>query len=258
MIPAIPVKILRKMNYFSDQRGILGRYINEEGAWENHLAKTKEYIINCLGNKKPQSVAVLGSGWLLDVPLEYMAKNIKRVMLLDISHPPQIKHKIKKYDNMELIIRDISGGGILSVYNHVKEYKKNRTKGDLNEIELQGLKFVQQPDYIISLNILNQLDMLLAEYLKKYGIYEDNELNYLRKRIQKLHIDSLIPGKSCLITDYEEEIYNQDGTFDFKRDLILTDLPRPKNKKKWKWYFDSSGSYYPGKKVVFNVMAMEL
>jgi hypothetical protein len=254
----ISKSILRRMNYLSDQKGIVSRFINQEGAWDNHLANTKDYIINFLNDRKPESVAILGSGWLLDVPLEYLSEHMKRVMLVDIDHPPQIKHKIRKFANMELVVADISGGGILEVFNLVREYKKTGIKRDPVKIELQGLSLMKKTDCIVSLNILNQLDMLLADYLKKFRIYGYNELNNLRKRIQKFHIDSLVPERSCLITDYEEEVYDPDGTLSSRKDLLHTDLPQAKNKKKWKWFFDSSGSYYPGKKVVFNVVALEI
>lgn len=250
--------ILRKMNYFSDQKGIIRRYINEEGAWEDHLTNTKNYITDCLKDKKFKSIAILGSGWLLDVPLEFLINNFKKIVLFDINHPRQIKHKVRKFENIELRSADISGGAIMSVYNLVRFYKKERNKTDIKEIECPGFKPDEQTDYLISLNILNQLDILLADYLKKYSIYNENELNYLRSRIQKSHINSLIPGRSCLITDYEEKIYNADMILDSRKKLIFTELPEGKNKKSWEWNFDSSGSYYHDKKVIFNVMAMEL
>jgi len=255
---SLPKSILRKMKYFSDQKGIIRRYINEEGAWDNHLSNTKKYITDCLKKKNLKSIAVLGSGWLLDVPLEFLVNNFKRILLFDINHPQQIKHKVKKFENIELKYADISGGAVAAVYNLVKFYKKERIKKDIKEIEFPGFKAGKHTDYLVSLNILNQLDILLIDYLKKYNIYNENELNYLRSMIQKSHIDSLIPGRSCLITDYKEKIYNTDGALASEKNLIYTELPKGKNKKTWEWNFDSSGSYYHDKKVVFNVVAMEL
>ncbi|UCH14923.1 MAG: hypothetical protein JSV22_02895 [Bacteroidales bacterium] len=246
------------MDYFSDQKGIIRRFINEEGAWKNHLTNTKNYITECLKDKKLKSVAILGSGWLLDVPLEFLINNFEKIILFDINHPKQIKHKVRKFENIELICEDISGGAIRSVYNLVKIYKSEKYKTDIKEIVCPGFKPDEQPEYIISLNIINQLDILLVDYLKKHSIYNENELNCLRSRVQKSHIDSLIPGKSCLITDYEEIIYNADMTLSSRKNLIFTELPEGKNKKSWKWNFDLSGSYHHDKKVIFNVLAMEL
>ncbi len=255
---ALSKSILRKMKYFSDQNGIIRRYINEEGAWDNHLENTRNYITACLENKNLKSVAILGSGWLLDVPVDYLADHFERILLFDINHPRQIKNKVRKYKNIELKYADISGGAILSVYNLTRTYKKQRIKKDIKDIEFRGFMSEEQTDFFISLNLLNQLDILLVDYLKNYAIYNENELNHLRSRIQKSHIDSLIPGKSCLITDYKERIYNIDGTLAFEKNLIFTALPEGKNKKTWEWHFDASGNYCRDKKAVFEVLAMEL
>ena len=258
MLHQISGKILRKMNYLSDQRGIIKRYINEKQNWEVHLTNTKKYITYCLKDKKLKSVAILGSGWMLDVPLEFLVKNFKKVTLIDINHPQQIKHKVRKFENVELTNADISGGAIKQVYDLVKNYRKTGIKKDLKEIKFIGFKPEEPADFEISLNTLNQLDIIMVDYMKKFSIYDESELNFFRSRIQKSHIDSLIPGKSCLITDYEEEIYNMNGNADSKKKLIYTDLPVGKNTKIWQWNFDMSGSYYPGKKTVFNVIAMEI
>jgi hypothetical protein len=258
MVQQLPGKILRKMNYLSDQRGIIKRYINEKQGWDIHLTNTKKYITDYLKDKMCNSVAILGSGWLLDVPLEYLVNTLDKIILVDINHPHQIKHKVRRFENVELKCADISDGVIRQVYNLIKNYRRSGIKKDLKELEFPVFKPEEQADFKISLNILNQLDILLTDYLKKFSIYDESELNFFRSRIQKSHIGSLIPGKSCLITDYEEEIYNMDGTPDSKRKLVYTDLQDGINRKTWKWNFDMSGSYYNGKKTVFNVIAMEL
>ena len=258
MVCHLSYSVLRKMKYLSDQKGIIRRYINEKEGWEKHLANTRNYIIDTLSGKNYNTIAILGSGWLLDVPLEFLVNNFEKVTLIDINHPQQIKHKLRKFDNVELKNADISGGAIMQVYDLVKNYRRTGIKKDLQEIEFTGFNPEEPVDFEISLNILNQLDILLVDYMKGFSIFDESELNYFRSRIQKSHIDSLIPGKSCLITDYEEEIYNMNGNADSKKKLIYTDLPVGKNTKTWQWNFDMSGSYYPGKKTVFNVIAMAL
>jgi hypothetical protein len=249
--------VLRKMSYISDQRGILRRYFNQEGAWETHLANTKNYIIRALSGKKFDSLTILGSGWLLDVPIDYLADNFKKVILYDINHPRQIRHKVRKFPGVELKEADISGA-IQIVYNIVNDYRKKKIKHDLKKIYFKAFKPKEKTDYVISLNILNQLDILLVDYLKKFSIYNEEELKNFRIRIQKSHIDLLIPGKSCIIADYEEEIYNMNWLQVEKRTNVFIDLPEGKNKKIWQWDFDFSGTYNHGKKTIFNVVAMEV
>jgi len=84
-------QLLRKMEYISDQRGIINRYINEGKNWNLHLENTKKYIINSTKTKNKENVAILGSGWLLDLPLSFLNENFKTIYLVDIYHPRQIK-----------------------------------------------------------------------------------------------------------------------------------------------------------------------
>ena len=245
------------MGYLSDQKGIIKRYIDQEGAWAHHITNTKNYIIETVTGKNIDTVTILGSGWLLDVPLEFLSNNFRKIILIDINHPRQIRHKLRKFANVEIMEADISGA-VLLVYELVKEYRKHNIKKDLREIEFPGLKAEGRSEYTISLNIINQLDILLVDYIKRFLTYDEEELNYFRGRIQKSHIDSLIPGKSCLIADYEEEIYDMDGNPGEKKNLVYTNLPKGKNRRTWQWEFDMSGSYYTGKKTFFNVIALEL
>ena len=58
------------------------------------------------GKKNAGSIAVLGSGWLLDVPLDHLCSGLEQVYLVDINHPPQIRKKAERLDNV-----DPAGGG---------------------------------------------------------------------------------------------------------------------------------------------------
>ena len=39
---------------------------------------------------KPLNVTVLGSGWLLDLPLAEMLEKTEMIYLVDIVHPPEV------------------------------------------------------------------------------------------------------------------------------------------------------------------------
>ena len=75
------------MGYLSDQKGIMNRYLNQQGGWDSHLDNSKRFIERSAFLKNKRSVAVLGSGWLLDVPIDYIAQEFGEVYLVDIAHP---------------------------------------------------------------------------------------------------------------------------------------------------------------------------
>ena len=97
------------MGFLKDQEGIITRYINEEGNWEAHLRHTKGFITDVVKKYKPESVSILGSGWLLDVPIEFLAANCKSICLYDIRHPAQIRHRLRRFKNVVFVECDLTG-----------------------------------------------------------------------------------------------------------------------------------------------------
>jgi len=93
--PAPERKILRRMNYISDQQGILRRYLREEGGWNNHLDHCSDFILRILKSNATEQLVVLGSGWLLDFPVEKILPLVKKVSLVDVHFPPRLLKRPK-------------------------------------------------------------------------------------------------------------------------------------------------------------------
>jgi hypothetical protein len=242
------------MGYSKDQEGIIDRYINEEGSWQEHLRNSQAYIKETIETKSIEKVAILGSGWLLDVPIDFLSRYCKKVFLYDIRHPRQIIQKLKKYNNVEFVNIDITSGGIAFVYDKIKK-KDFSSFGHFPELIFKPLEPV---DYIISVNLLNQLDILMVEYLRQFKQINEADLTTLRQTIQLNHIKSLPTDKSCLITDFEELIYDRTNNLVENRSLIFNSFPQGKNIKEWIWQFDNTMSYYPNRKTHFKVKALQL
>ena len=126
------------MNFLSDQEGIISRFMNETSNWEPHLRKSREFILTCLRGKNVPVISILGSGWLLDVPLEELQKKCKKIYLIDIFHPPQILRKIRDLSQVEAIQMDITGGVINKAYQLAKEYKKTGRKQEITLLQSPG------------------------------------------------------------------------------------------------------------------------
>jgi hypothetical protein len=110
----------------------------------------------------------------------------------------------------------------------------------------------------VSVNILNQLDNLILEYLRKFPLPEKSLIERLQRNIQSSHIQSLLNYNSCLVTDYEELIYDEAGKLVATNSLLYTELPIFRQKKEWLWNFDTRMTYYPGRKTIFKVIAIQL
>lgn len=208
----------------------MNRYFRELERWEQHLRCTKQFIKQYLNTNLSSDLYVLGSGWLLDIPLSFLSENFERVYLVDLFHPRQVQHAIKRYANFELINMDITGGG-------VEQILKNRANPEgynpVWELDTSSL--------YISLNILNQLDILILENSGRK--FNSNVAEKFRQKIQQFHVDRLTKG-SLLITDFDE--YNLRNGVKTKKELIKCSLNDFELRDKWEWPFDHRGHYRPG------------
>jgi hypothetical protein len=251
-------KIIRKMGMLKSQKGILNRYFRESSGWEDHLERTRKFMLRSAEDKIKGTAAILGSGWLLDVSVESLALAFQQLHLYDIYHPPQIRKKLENFENVELFQTDLTGGVIEDVYQAVKKYRKNGDKTLVNALANASFHFAHPPDFIASVNVMNQLNILITEYMKTKNIYSDRELLELDKKIQQNHLDLLQQGKSCLITDYEEELYDSKNQFIGSNPLVHIHLPEGKIKKQWQWQFDTRMRYREDAQTWFNVVAIDL
>lgn len=236
-------KVLRKMGYLKDQKGILKRYFREEGNWHSHIDNCHEFILEELKLKKSDIVLVLGSGWLLDFPIEKVVKSGAKLVLADVFHPRQIIQKVKNLTSIELVNFDITGGLITEVYSAVRNGKKGDQKPDLKSLSIPEVNFSEDYDFVISLNILNQLDILLVDYLEKYWDYNEEEIIEFRGRIQEAHLKIFMDKHGILISDSREIHINKSGESVNEKVLIHTNLPKGKIQKSWTWKFDTQYLY---------------
>ncbi len=249
-------QIIRRMGYVRDQEGIMNRYIREKNHWEIHLEKTREFINTSFTDLSISSVAILGSGWLLDVPLEEMRTRYEHLYLVDIHHPPQIRKKVGGLENVELIEADLTGGAIELVWQAAKKRRDHSLDTILNESSLSPPLSHLSPDAFISLNLLNQLDIILCDFLEKTGYFQQETRDHFRSLIQTFHLDWITQIPGCIVTDTVEVSKDSHGRETFIS-LLYTDLPEGHRKSQWSWEFDTHGRYDPGCRTRMEVQAIE-
>ncbi len=227
--------------YKTDQKGIMFRFLRETKQWKNHLDRTKQFILKSVENNFYNSIAVLGSGWLLDLPVNELLEKTTTLYLIDIVHPNQVRHKFRKNEKIVFVNQDITHG-LVELATHSKSIVQFIRAMDLL---VQKVNY-EQFDLVISLNLLNQLDTILLEYLtRKFKISESYQL-HIRKTIQDMHVSNLPKGKSCLISDWIEkptDINNSLMQNRTEKQLIYTDLLNNYAFESWNWEFDTHKTY---------------
>lgn len=242
-----------KRFYKKDQKGIYNRYVREFINWRHHLDNTKAFVLKYAKEQNIKNIAFLGSGWLLDIPVKELLELNVQIDFYDIVHPKQIQYKYKDTRAVTFVGKDLTGGLIdkLKVCKDFKSIEQmvRDVKPSLNS----------NYDMVVSLNILNQLDVLFCDFVEKQFNSNETELKILRREIQKKHLDLIQTYNALLITDYEELMVSKDmGTVFEKYNLIYTDIPNNESMVEWEWLFDMHGEYRSKYNTIFKVKAVKL
>lgn len=242
----------RRAGYVSDQMGIRSRFLRENTNWQSHLDNTRNFIVEAANQLTiRKSVAVLGSGWLYDVPLEQLSQMFDSVTLVDIVHPEPVRQKVSRMPNVTLLSADLTGGAVMAAtqsesFRQFVDWLPNATPSV--SFDNFGL--------VVSVNLLNQLDIILCDYLKKRFGVSDSELLPVRQTVQQQHISWLPKNHSCLITDYLQIDKPVGGEPPVETRLLFADLSDLPPFKEWEWVFDTSQRYSVKNNTYFKVMAV--
>ena len=170
--------------------------------------------------------------------------------MIDINHPKQIVNRHKNNSKILFIKADLTT-------NLVEGVQKSKSFIDFLEIvkNIKPIDYLEKYSFVVSLNLLNQLDILLCDMLKQKFFVKDEELVGIRTRIQTLHLQSLPHNKSCIITDYCEVNYNNSMEDCTEKSLLYSDLSYIKNREEWLWTFDTRKTYRANANTTFKVLA---
>src|SRR4051812_12527190 len=95
--------------YLADAIGLWARGQRQFRAWTPHLNKTLAVLDTTIDDiASRRTVAVLGAGPLFDVPIESLARNFDRVLLIDLAHLSTTDKRTGRYRNIERIWRDLA------------------------------------------------------------------------------------------------------------------------------------------------------
>jgi len=239
-----------RMGYYNDQEGILQRYTLEQEHWRSHLENSKEAIRSFCEESKENEVNILGSGWLLDVPMDYLLQKYKKVKLFDIRHPNYIKHKYRN-ERVEFYSIDLTGGYSEYLF---KINKQQLINGDWRLfIPLNPLETIE--GIVISCNLLSQLSGLVGEYLQEKRNFNEETTLAIEKTIQQMHWEHLPSNRSLLISDFQEKVYSTSGELDSLKPLVHINMEE--KIRQWEWAFDLSGNYKRGRSVRLDVGVFE-
>jgi len=243
------------MGYYNYQQGLIFRHLNQGSGWDTHLGRCRDFILKAIETVKPSVITVLGSGWLMELPLAELAEKTEEIVLVDIVHPPEVIEQTKRLENVKLTEDDVSGGLIEEVWK--KAGKKNvfNRLSSLEDIVIPEYTPTENPGLVISLNILTQLETLPEKLLRRKSKATDKEFTDFKKKIQERHIGFLKKYPSILISDVTEVVFDSTGTRT-EKNTLLAEIPEGRIREEWIWDFDLLHADYNRQKSQFKVAAV--
>lgn len=248
-------RMLSKMGYYNYQNGLIFRHLNQDNGWDLHLERCRNFILKALEFYKPEKVTILGSGWLLEVPLAEIIEKTGKVCLVDIIHPPDVIEQTHNLKQVELNEIDVTGGLIEQVWSKTGKHKFFNKLQSIDSISVPKYKPDGDPGLVISLNILTQLESLIIDFLRKRTKIKEQEFSYLRSQIQAKHIEFLKNYRSVLISDIAEIITDKSGIIT-TIPTLATSLPEDHYREEWTWDFDQKGADFYNKRSIMKVIAL--
>lgn len=242
---------LGPMGYFRELAGIARRAEECREEWQPHLARTRQAIEHAaLGCRQRDSVLVTGSGLLLDVPVEMLARNFRRVVLVDIHHGRATRRAVRHLANVELVALDVTG-----VVRACYRFARTGCLGPLPEIRPPAIGDAPF-DLAVSVNLLSQLAVMPRRYvLGNCPALPPDRLKTFTRELILSHIDWLARqgDRVCLITDIERSEEHCDG-----RTVVvdlLDGIRLGESEETWTWFIAPEGKVFRDRAVRHRVAA---
>jgi hypothetical protein len=200
----------------AEQAAIRQRHARHAPLWGTHLAVCRDIVRDAaLAAKEKRLAVVLGSGLLLDVPVDELCAAFDRVILVDLHHPSPARRAKRRHANLELMSADVTSDGFWE-------------------------SLPSRADFLVSLNLAAQLalkpggEAASARHIQALKEAEGTRL--LISEFMRVELD----GEGRQIAS--EPALQLDGSFD---------LPE----KSWRWYLAPMGELAPYRGLALDVGA---
>lgn len=189
----------------------------------SHIENCSDVILREISASGARTVAILGSGPLIEIPIDKLLEMADKIILVDIVHPLKVQRRYRNHPKVKILEHDLTG---------VSEAMLSFTNGPLPRPAPSPLP---EADFILSANCLSQLPHKPRQEAESAGIGAQ-ELDRFCEEISAAHIAQIrSSGKPHLIiADFETELRSRDGSLAEKSEPFFnqSDLQIIKS---WPW-----------------------
>lgn len=235
---------VRRHGYLSRLIALEFRARRCRAAWAPHLARCQDFIRTAARLAPRRDVAVIvGSGLLLEVPLEDLARDFARVFLIDMFHMPAVRRRVRRFENVTLLTGDVTG-----VFAAIKD---GRAPGPHQPAPPAKIPHLTEADLAVSCNCLTQLAGPFVAQLERTPGFSDLDADRIAYQIMAHHAEAFAKrahGVSAIITDIERHIMAGVHTIeriDLLKALKLPPTPTHTHNEEWNWRIAPRGEEDP-------------
>lgn len=231
--------LTRGLGYLKESIAISARARRCRAAWRAHLENCRAVVLEAARACPGRGTAlILGSGALLDIPVEELAAMFGQVVLADLIHPLGARRRIRELGNVRMDTTDVTGA--------LEEVASGRMPEPVPPAPYPDLA----PDLVVSANILSQLPLLPVARLEARGAFRPAALDAFARRLREEHLSWLarFPGVTCLITDTAWSDGDQAGN-------LLPGIGLPAPDRAWTWTIAPRPEIHPDRDVTHAVSA---
>ena len=236
----------KKLGYLHEAIAIRERQKRNRKIWNPHLENSKRFILEASVQcpSKNQCV-ILGSGLLLDVPLDELCETFSEIQLVDMVHLREIRRITAGRTNIRLIECDVTG----LAPTLLKGFDET-----LPEPAPPSGFFPQKPDLVVSLNLLSQLALTPGQRAIKSRRFDYEAVETWQQRIQQSHWDwvSTLGNTNCIISDVDRKGIDADGHVKWSEPMIQIGNC-PEAQADWTWELASMKEAGGTEKIVAEV-----
>lgn len=221
------LKEARSFGHLVESISLLSREKRCQKSWSTHRASCKHFITAELKNSRHfESVLILGSGPLHEIPIEVLSKTFKRVVLVDIVHLKSTKKSVAHLPNIEFIEHEITE---IEEGLRINKELKNSIPSKFVDLDW-GL--------VLSVNVMSQLPLHLQTFIEKKlkNKFSPESVSAFLKNVTKNHFDYLQSFKTnaLLITDTQTIYYDKNESV-IETDNNYEHLSLPNPTEEWNW-----------------------
>ena len=192
----------RRLGYVRESILLTSRARRCRRAWAPHCAAARAAMLDAAADlPRRETVVVLGSGGLADVPLAALAGLFREVVLADAVHPLGARLAARRHGNVRLVTVDLVAEAVAALCGPA--------------------------DLTISANLLSQLPIVPLDRYEARGRPVPHGLG---AAIVSAHLAALaaLPGRVCLIADTVQREEDRAGAVTDRLDLLHgVELPAP-------------------------------